>query len=395
MRPLLAAVFVTLLAPFAALADDTRPPLITEVRATQRGSQVQIEARITDETGVLMATCHHRSKGGRWEAAPMTKGDYGDVFKASFAGSGEIEYWIESSDLLGNGPATHGAAGRPIAIGVGRPAQEAPAKEPAREATPKQRPAPSPAKVAKSGPPVIEHRKPSVALPEGQEVTLRARVRGESPIAFSGVFLRKQGESGPGVRLALTRVEGESYEAKIPSDKARGTVEYLLAAKDQNGLQSFGGDGSPTSWFTVSFKPAPKSVEQPFLFAVNPPVRVHPGRSVTVRAQITGGAQGEEPTVPDKAQVLWRGNDGQDQVTDMQTDPTGGLGGFKAELPPQPGGGALYYQVVACDASGSKCAVDTGGRRKWHAVAVAAAPGSARPAPLEAPSSKAPGSLPE
>src|SRR5437899_3017276 len=86
-------------------------------------------------------------------------------------------------------------------------------------------------------PPVIEHRKPGATLPEGKEVTLRARVRGDAAIAFSGVFLRKQGESGPGTRLALSRVEGESYEAKIPADKAHGNVEYLLAAKDENGKQ--------------------------------------------------------------------------------------------------------------------------------------------------------------
>ena len=40
----------------AARADDTRPPVISEVKTTQRGGQVVIEARITDETGVLSAT---------------------------------------------------------------------------------------------------------------------------------------------------------------------------------------------------------------------------------------------------------------------------------------------------------------------------------------------------
>jgi hypothetical protein len=190
-------------------------------------------------------------------------------------------------------------------------------------------------------------------------------------------------------RLALNRVEGETYEAKIPADKAHGNVEYLLAAKDENGKQSFGGDGSPTTWFAISFKPP--QADQPYRFAVNPPVRVRPGRSLTVRAQITGA--GDEPAVPGKAQVLWRGNDGQEQVTDMQPDATGGLGGFKAELPPQTPG-AIYYQVIACDPAGSKCAVSTGSKRKWHAVAIAAAPG-AKPAAIDAASSKAPGSLPE
>ena len=88
-----------------------------------------------------------------------------------------------------------------------------------------------------------------------------------------------------------------------------------------------------------------------------------------------------------------RGSDGQEQVTDMKPDASGGLGGFKAELPPQPGG-AVYYQVVACDASGKKCAVSTGSKRKWHAVAIAASP-VAKPTALQVASSKSPGYLPE
>lgn len=376
-----------LLVPLAARADDTRPPVISNVRAAQRGGQVHIEARITDETGVLMATCHHRSGGGRWLDVPMTKSDYDDTFKVSFEAGPDTEYWIDSSDLLGNGPSTYGAAAKPVAVSASSPKEAQAQREP-----PKRR-EPRPAKVAsKSGPPVIEHRKPGAPLAEGKEVTLQARVRGDAPIAFSGVFLRKQGESGPGTRLALNRVEGESYEAKIPADKARGNLEYLLAAKDENGKQSFGGDGNPNTWFAISFKPPQQApVEQPFSFAVNPPARVHPGRSLTVRAQITG--PGDEPNVPGKAQVLWRGSNGQEQVTDMQADASGGLGGFKAELPPQTPG-AVYYQVVACDPSGSKCAVSTGSKRKWHAVAIAAAPGT-KPAAIDAASSKAPGALPE
>src|SRR6266436_5588707 len=123
MRPLLSAFFVLVLLPLAARADDIRPPVISDVRATQRSGQVQIEARITDETGVLMATCHHRSGGGRWVDAPMTKNDYDDVFKVSFAAGPDTEYWIESSDLLGNGPSMYGAAGKPMAVGAGKPAE--------------------------------------------------------------------------------------------------------------------------------------------------------------------------------------------------------------------------------------------------------------------------------
>src|SRR5262245_53104643 len=216
MRPLFAGLFALMAVPLAArAADDTRPPVISDVHAAQRGGQVHVEAKITDETRVLMATCHYRSGGGRWNDAPMTKNEYDDVFKVSFEGGPDTEFWIDSSDLLGNGPSTYGAAAKPVAVSASSPPQAQ------REAPPPpKRRAPKGTKVAsKVGPPLIEHKKPGATLPEGKEVTLRARVRGDSPIAFSGVFLRKQGESGPGVRLALNKVEGETYEAKIPADK--------------------------------------------------------------------------------------------------------------------------------------------------------------------------------
>ena len=386
MRPLIAAFIAILLAPLASRAEDTRPPVISEVKAVQRGGQVIVEARITDETGVLMATCHHLSAGGRWVATPMTKDQYDDVFKVSFSAGRSVEYWIDSSDLLGNGPATYGAADKPIALGTGTDSGEAVARS-GRSESLRQRPA----KVAASAPPPsIEHQKPGGALPEGKEVTLRAKVHASTPIAFSGVFVRKQGDASAGTRFALNKVHGDEYEAKIPAGNAHGTIEYLLAAKDENGKQTFGGDGAPTTWFTISFKPAAPLV-QPFTIAVNPPARIQPGRSLTVRAQIA--TPGAEPVAAAKAQVLWRGPEGQEQVTDMRTDATGGLGGFKAELPPQTGG-AVYFQVVGCDASASKCAVSTGSKRKWHTVAVAASPG-AKPASLQVASSKASASLPE
>jgi hypothetical protein len=78
----------------------------------------------------------------------------------------------------------------------------------------------------------------------------------------------------------------------------------------------------------------------------------------------------------------------------MVRDETGGWGGFKAELPPQEEG-ALFFQIVACDATTTRCGVDTGSKRKWHAAAVASQAGAARPLPLDAVSTKAPPSLPE
>jgi hypothetical protein len=119
---------------------------------------------------------------------------------------------------------------------------------------------------------------------------------------------------------------------------------------------------------------------------------VHPGRPIVVRAQIVPSADSGD--VPDRAAVLWRGNDGTDQFAEMSADPTGGYGGFKAELPAQDEG-AVYYQIVACDEKATRCGDDTGSKRKWHSAAVSAQPGGAQPMPIDSPSSKAPASLPE
>ena len=111
-----------------------------------------------------------------------------------------------------------------------------------------------------------------------------------------------------------------------------------------------------------------------------------------LRAQVVPPSDNGE--MPDRVAVLWRGNDGQDQLADMVRDETGGWGGYKAELPPQEEG-AIFYQVVACDPPATKCGIDTGSRRKWHATAVASQPGAPRPLPLDAVSTKAPPTLPE
>src|SRR3989441_1699355 len=145
----------------AARADGTTPPEIAEVRAGAKGGQVQVEARITDETGVLSAICHHRSPGGRVDDSPMVKNDFDDVFGASFPGGPDTEYWIEASDLLGNGPATYGSSAKAVAVGgpavddktVSR--REPPPRKPREQRRPRETAAATPPQS-----PAIEHSRP-------------------------------------------------------------------------------------------------------------------------------------------------------------------------------------------------------------------------------------------
>src|SRR4051812_19586926 len=162
MRPLLFASFAVLCCALAARADDTRPPQISDVKAGLRGNQVQVEARITDDTGVLSATCHHRSPAGRVEATPMVKSELDDTFTASFPGNAESEYWIDASDLLGNGPATYGSPTNAFAVGsaVATGKSVASAEPPRKKARAKREPTKAP--VAKSSePPLIEYSRPA------------------------------------------------------------------------------------------------------------------------------------------------------------------------------------------------------------------------------------------
>src|SRR4051812_43184284 len=184
----IASFFALALCATTARADDTKAPAISDVKASAAKGKVSVEARITDETGVLSATVHHRTAGGKVEDTPMQKNDYDDTFKASFSGSGDTEYWIDASDLLGNGPSTYGSASKAFAVsgkaakggGAAVAAKEparkkeeaapAPKKEEPQEAAAEPEPAPAPRKSARVSkpvePPVIEHRKPSAPPPE-------------------------------------------------------------------------------------------------------------------------------------------------------------------------------------------------------------------------------------
>jgi hypothetical protein len=401
MRPSKLAGFAALCLAFAARADDTKPPQISEVKAGVRGAQVQVEARITDDTGVLSATCHHRTPGGKVDATPMIKSDLDDTFRASFGGGPETEYWIEASDLLGNGPSTYGSASKAFAVGtVVASGKAVAAAEPPRKKAKRE---PAPRTVAKaSEPPTIQHSRPPTPPPEGREFTVRSKIRSDSPVAVAVLQARPQGTAAF-TNTPLTRAEGDTWEAQIPASMAKGTVEYFIAAKNQAGQMTRQGDGDAKTPYTLSFKgsgavtavaTAPQSARPsgPYTFTDDPPARVVPGRPFLVRAQVVPSTDSGE--MPDRVAVLWRGSDGQDQLTDMVKDETGGWGGFKAELPPQDEG-AVFYQVVACDAAAAKCGVDTGSKRKWHATAIASQAGAARPLPLDAVSAKAPPSLPE
>ncbi|HEX4385425.1 MAG TPA: hypothetical protein VH083_20840, partial [Myxococcales bacterium] len=330
----------------AARAEDTKAPSIADVKASAKGGKVTIEARITDETGVLSAICHHRSPGGAVDDSPMVKDDYDDVFKVTFSGGADSEYWLESSDLLGNGPSVYGTQAKPYTAN-GKPSSgKAVAQAEPKEEKPKHHASRRTGKQARSsGPPVIEHRKPSTQPPENKDFTLRMKIHSESPVAVSLLLMRQQGMSGLN-NVKLNHGEGDSYDGTIPAAQAKGTVEYFIVAKNEAGQVTRLGDGDAKTPFTVNFKPGSAAVAAapantgPYAFTDNPPYRVPPGKAIVLRAQVVPTA--DDGTLPDRVVLLWRGNDAQDQMSDMQPDPAGGYGGFRVELPAQPDEGAIF-----------------------------------------------------
>ena len=402
MRSWFVAVGAVCALSLAARADDTKPPAISDVKASAKGGKVSVEARITDETGVLSAICHHRSQGSAIEDTPMTKDDYDDVFKVTFPGGADSEYWIESSDLLGNGPSVYGTQGKPYTANgkpTGKSTAVAKAEPPPKEETAKpERHASRRTHTSKaSGPPIVEHRKPGTQPAENKDFTVRMKIHSDSPVAVGLLQIRPQGGAGF-TNVKLNHGDGDSYDAAIPANLAHGTVEYFIVAKNEAGQVTKQGDGDSKTPFSATFKPgavgaAPAQANNgPYNFTNNPAYRVPPGKTIAIRAQVVPAS--DDGTLPDRVAVLWRGTDAQDQMADMQTDSTGGYGGFRAEIPAQDEG-AIFYQIVACDASASKCGVDTGSKRKWHATSVASQPGGAPPMSLDAVSQRAPASLPE
>jgi hypothetical protein len=378
-------VAALLLLSSAAVADDTRPPQISDVHAGAKGGRIQIDARITDETGVLSAVCHHRSPGGKIADTPMIKDELDDVFRVAFPGGPGTEYWIEATDMLGNGPAAYGSAGKPFSAGNAKAVATA---EPPRKRKPREQKARPVARATE--PPVIEHSSPATLLPEGEDLVLQARIHSGSPVAVAVLQARPLG-GDTFTNLPLAPAGVDTWQARMPATMARGAVEYFIAAKDQAGRMTRQGNGDSRTPWLVTFKSASEQAG-PFLFTDNPPFRVQPGRPIVVRAQVV--PRSDRGEMPDRVAVLWRGIDAQDQMTDMVKDETGGWGGYKASLPPQEEG-AIFYQLVACDAAATKCSIDTGSRRKWHATVVSSQAGASRPLPLDAVSSKAPPSLPE
>lgn len=128
--PFAGAVLLLFVVTPAFAQDDTEPPAIShdEVKSARVGEPVVIGATITDPSGVFDPTLLYRVGGdGEFLRLPMTKvpgqGDAWDEdrFEATIPGdvvSGDLEYFIEAFDEMGNGPARYADADLPVKVRV-------------------------------------------------------------------------------------------------------------------------------------------------------------------------------------------------------------------------------------------------------------------------------------
>ncbi len=111
---------VLLLATQAAPVD-TDAPIIEDVAAAASNPDAApiLTVMISDRgTGVGSAFVHFSTKGGEWQKADLKGGTTG-MFVARLPDGTQrtgFEYWIEATDIAGNGPATIASPDRPIAV---------------------------------------------------------------------------------------------------------------------------------------------------------------------------------------------------------------------------------------------------------------------------------------
>lgn len=124
------AVFGGVLAAFPALAADTSPPVITHVPVahTPEGQAVSIRARIEDQGEIFAPSVYVRPVGATdYDNIAMRK--VLDAYEAVVPAEqvdGDLEYFIEAFDEMGNGPAREGSPEAPLRIQVYDPAKGPP-----------------------------------------------------------------------------------------------------------------------------------------------------------------------------------------------------------------------------------------------------------------------------
>lgn len=118
-RYILIAVVAAMLAG-TALAKDRKPPKLRHdpISKAQKGQAIEVQVSITDRSGVFDPTLYYRTTGSTdYLRATLVKSTekYVATIPAA-AANGDVEYFVEAYDELGNGPARVGSPDKPLVI---------------------------------------------------------------------------------------------------------------------------------------------------------------------------------------------------------------------------------------------------------------------------------------
>lgn len=112
---------ITLLLVCLAATADTDAPIIEDVAAASSNPDAApvITVMMSDRgSGVGTALVHFRAPGGEWQKTDL-KGGTSGLFIARLPDGVQrsgFEYWVEASDIAGNGPARIASPDRPIVV---------------------------------------------------------------------------------------------------------------------------------------------------------------------------------------------------------------------------------------------------------------------------------------
>ena len=221
--------------------EDLDPPNLAHEPVTHapRGKPLRIDVHVTDPSGVFQVVLFLRKQATadfipiRFVADKITMGNYTVEVPTALI-SVPLEYYIETYDTLGNGPARAGSPERPLPIKIDEPIVVV--EEPKKIIVPG---------TPKGAPPSITHSSVPKAY-KGKAVEIPARLRGETGVGSPVVKWRQLGDSDYRT-LPMGLIGGDQYTATIPASQLTKDIEYYLEATDKygNGPGRSGGPDAP------------------------------------------------------------------------------------------------------------------------------------------------------
>ena len=305
-------------APAGEGGDDEAPNVShTPVTHAPRAKPLHLEARAVDPSGVFQVVLYLRRHGGsdfipfKMNPDKTVMGNYTVDLPTALV-STDLEYYVETYDNVGNGPARTGTPERPLQIKLDEPVVvPKPEEEKIKVVLQQQKP-----------PPAITHSSVS-KVQKGKSVELVAKMKGPAGVSKPSVQFRSLG-SDTWKSLPMGNL-GETYTATIPaSQTTAGDIEYYVEAYDGSGVSaSHSASADAPFLIRVVDEPPPPLVSGPLAPTSSrravrepPPFRANPGQAFGYLA--LAGAIGGLSFAGGEAYAAWQSNENYQQTLKFQ-----------------------------------------------------------------------------